>query len=465
MVARTLIRKAVLLDEPGAADQAKAQLPKIAAGPLHDSALGLITYVTSRSNPTATLKTLGDKLVIRHAGPSIADAIEQGAYVLISERFHDVLTSPNLPKPFDWISALDPDKHRYAVQRWRQSRSTLWLTAALVGADSGQNENAELIDAALKVPGTSPAFDTVTFHSIRLMIADSHIDQARARLDILLGGKRRKLNSVDNAFKEQRMSLATSFDDLLRWAPRRPIGSAEGQRNYWGSGDFGTSDDPPILGDDSLAAFNYFTPLAKLLDAAESSRLPGGSRLRIAIAAWTRAFMLGNDDGVNRIPSTLADAHPAWASDLASFRDATGDEKRFAGSLLIARNADFHPDIWMTYAPDWWCVGSWPDKSESNLPEAALSRDDRSEADSEVQRIQNAGPTQVFLAPIIMSWSTAHPNDPRVPEALHRLVRVTRYGCQGVADNGRISKAAFDLLHGRYPANKWAHQTPYWFNN
>jgi hypothetical protein len=63
-----------------------------------------------------------------------------------------------------------------------------------------------------------------------------------------------------------------------------------------------------------------------------------------------------------------------------------------------------------------------------------------------------------------MSWSMAHPEDPRVPESLYRLVRVTRYSCRGVATNGAISKAAFDLLHKRYPASDWTGQTSYWFD-
>jgi hypothetical protein len=98
------------------------------------------------------------------------------------------------------------------------------------------------------------------------------------------------------------------------------------------------------------------------------------------------------------------------------------------------------------------------------LPDAVLSRADRAKAVREIERLKTAGDGQTFLAPIIMSWSKAHPEDPRIPEALHRLVRITRYGCRGGSDNGAISKAAFHLLHQRYPASAWARQTPYWFN-
>jgi hypothetical protein len=50
-----------------------------------------------------------------------------------------------------------------------------------------------------------------------------------------------------------------------------------------------------------------------------------------------------------------------------------------------------------------------------------------------------------------------------VPEALHIAVTSTRYGCTD-KDTGRWSKAAFQLLHKRYPKSEWAKKTPYWFN-
>ena len=221
MVARTLIREASLLHKPEAATQAKTQLQKIAAGSFHYSAQGLITYIDTLSDPPAALKVVAGKFVIPHPGPAISDAFEVAAFALSSDWFRQALRQSDLPAPFVWIGALDSDTTGYSIQRWRQSHSTLWLTAALVHASPGKKENADLMDAALKVPENSPAFDTVTFNSIRLMIADGRPDEARRRLDTLLGGKRRKLNSVDNAYKQQRMSIATSFDDFLRWAARR----------------------------------------------------------------------------------------------------------------------------------------------------------------------------------------------------------------------------------------------------
>jgi hypothetical protein len=68
-----------------------------------------------------------------------------------------------------------------------------------------------------------------------------------------------------------------------------------------------------------------------------------------------------------------------------------------------------------------------------------------------------------WLGRQVLDWSKAHPDDARVPEALHRVVVASRYGCNDV-DTGSYSKKAFTLLHSRYPKSAWTAQTPYSFN-
>ena len=77
--------------------------------------------------------------------------------------------------------------------------------------------------------------------------------------------------------------------------------------------------------------------------------------------------------------------------------------------------------------------------------------------------VQALGTAPNYLCRIAIEWTEANPNDPRSPEALHLAVRSTRYGCTD-KETGRWSKAAFDLLHRRYPNTTWAKATKYWFN-
>jgi len=66
-----------------------------------------------------------------------------------------------------------------------------------------------------------------------------------------------------------------------------------------------------------------------------------------------------------------------------------------------------------------------------------------------------------YCGPRHRHWQGS-PDDQRLAEALHLVVRATRYGC---SDDGtaQISKQAFDVLHARYPNSSWAKQTPYWY--
>jgi hypothetical protein len=93
-----------------------------------------------------------------------------------------------------------------------------------------------------------------------------------------------------------------------------------------------------------------------------------------------------------------------------------------------------------------------------------FGQEDRDARSRELNELHEKGSTEMFLAPIIFNWAKAHPDDPQVPEALHRLVVVTRYGCRnGDPAIGQISRAAFDLLHKQYPKDRWTAETPYWF--
>ncbi|HEX6375283.1 MAG TPA: hypothetical protein VFZ91_06145 [Allosphingosinicella sp.] len=49
-------------------------------------------------------------------------------------------------------------------------------------------------------------------------------------------------------------------------------------------------------------------------------------------------------------------------------------------------------------------------------------------------------------------------------EALALAVRATRYGCQRQGGHGAYSRAAFSLLHRRFPDSTAAKRTPYWFD-
>jgi hypothetical protein len=65
---------------------------------------------------------------------------------------------------------------------------------------------------------------------------------------------------------------------------------------------------------------------------------------------------------------------------------------------------------------------------------------------------------------VVLEWAKQHRDDPRVPESLHLVVGATRYGSTD-KQSGEFSKAAFELLHQRYPTSDWAKKTKYWYGS
>ena len=93
---------------------------------------------------------------------------------------------------------------------------------------------------------------------------------------------------------------------------------------------------------------------------------------------------------------------------------------------------------------------------------AFLSATDRAEAERQIQELKTIETGPNHLSAQAIQWAREAPEDPRVPEALHHAVRTTRFGCVDEATTD-FSKAAFQLLHRRYPKSEWAKKTKYWF--
>ncbi len=485
LVARTLLREASLQNDTGALPKAREQLMEISsdrsAAPLDESARRLLEHLDAVEHPETTLESLSARLSAQSTSPSLQDAVSQSAFVLRATSFQTALSKPDLPEPFDWVQTLEKGDREHALERWRARNSLPWLTLALMYSSGKDAAVPELLAQADSLPQSSPAFGTVSYNSIRLRIELGDTSQARAKLDRLLVRTTGRSDSLVNAWRAERMRVATSFDDFLRWAPRRPIGAKE----FYGEKANVNSE---ILAEDSAYVLNSFTPLAKLNHAVHSKLLPAWSAADVALAGWTRAFMLNDLDTARELASIVAKTHPDWQSTLVPGGGAQMDRWKFQAALLIALHHQFQPSVRVNYRTELDTSGSWwcPVETQSSNPEhgdavdnnsiswrlpvvfepstGVLSPKDREIASHQVSELHEKGSTEMFLAPIILAWAKSHPDDPQVPQALHRLVVVTRYGCRnGDASTGRISKAAYDLLHKQYPKNQWTAQTPYWF--
>jgi hypothetical protein len=395
--------------------------------------------------------------------------------------------------------------NQYRFERWQATRSTPWLLSALVSMHTGDLHAAEVERAAAMIGVDSPAYDTALYHRVRLLEEQDKNEQARTLLDANWARIEKDSPSDRNAFLAERFAVATSFQEFLRFAPRTPVVLEDNIGKYFyfcqdgtcnpGRGGPVIQPPPQRLDLDSVQIFNLRLPLSMLVQAANGTTLPTDLRDELAARTWLRAALLDDTAAVRELEPTVLMKYPEIRSYIESYDHADSVEaRRFALVFMLmhfsgmqpfvnayAMGSVIKPGIW-TYS--WWCsdvggdpehrsyqssmfslaVSGVPSKSEATLPPAPswLTPAENQRAQQEWQKLAKIGAAPLYFAPAVLDWAKLHPDDPRVPEALHYFVRATRYGCVDKSI-GPYSRHAFDLLHKKYPASEWAKKTPYWY--
>jgi hypothetical protein len=399
-----------------------------------------------------------------------------------------------------------------ALGRWRERRSLPWLVAALMHISPGDEDVAAAIAASRAIEASSPAYYTLAWHRLRLLIGENKQEEARAELDQILDG-RPLPEGVENLMHYHRMKLARDLDEFVRFALRRgefvmylpdprtkldatalPLKST----NFLG--DFGPDlkwrtelfqPNPRYFDEDAASVMSDFMPLPMMARVAQSDRLPPNMQRDVALAVWTRAVLLEDTEIVNSVAPVVARHFPQYGGGWRAYQSAaTPQQKKIEAALLLLRlpGASPWPGFGLGYpytrdriglvATRWWehadsdnqaAVDAQDDVplcSDCALPlqlaaPGFITRQDRDRARDEVSRLRQLPGAPAYLGAIILAWANAQPRDPRVPEALHLVVRATRYGQK----HTETSKAAYLLLHNRYRRNPWTSKTPLWFSS
>jgi len=410
----------------------------------------------------------------------------------------------------DWILTFQQTgdfAFQHSLQRWQETKSLPWLVAAIAKVPASNKASTDLSAAALKIAPDSPAYLTVTFHRLRLLEQSGNSDAARHQLEQLLAQRGPTLSfSARNQFLALRMKLATSLQEFLQFAPR----SSNDVEAYPNPPEGNAAPAPASASHfdaDASVVLTEKLPLRMLAEAAKSPALPKPLRRDIVIAAWTRAILLDQETTARELVPAAEELVPEAAAEFAEFNRTTDDSSlRFAAVLAILRNPGFRPFVTAGYPrgnlytvgeprfdridnfhDNWWCSLTPNSKSESygqdyyrmfiNLssplkdvyPEnkipspSFLTTDDRAVVAKEQSELAAQPAAPNWLGKRALDWANVHPDDARVPEALHLVVRASRYGCtESTGEN--YSKQAFELLHKRYPESEWTKKTPYWFN-
>jgi hypothetical protein len=506
LAVRCLIRKATVPQKYRAFDQsalveAEQELRVIlqdkSRSSLYAVANKLEAFIELRLHPLGRIRTLAESLQRQaSAGDFEQDLVD---YLYLMDHFdlqHGFTpeSARQTSDMTDWILTFPGGNPAHSLERWKTTGSAAWLLAVLIGLSADDPDSAAVLEAAQKFPKHSPAFATAQYHRIRLLMESGKENEARAALDALLPDLRTSLqNSSLNLFLAERLRLARNFEEFLEFAPRIPQSTPEEDfyhpelKEYMGGA-------TPLLDADSIKVLNRGLPLS-FLSRAAMSKLPLHLRKQLLRAAWVRAVLISDNNTAAALSGELERIFPDLKADLGTWLAAKdAGAKQFALAMLLMHFPGMSPYLQSgvprrgklegidDFRENWWCgfnaeggldaptgfrysvsryqkQGKPPDPAE--FP-AFLNGSDKAAFMGEWKELAAVPTAPDYFGKIVLSWAAKHPEDERVPEALHRLVQSTRLGCTD-SESGRYSRSAFQLLHTKYPNTDWAKHTPYWF--
>jgi hypothetical protein len=508
MAARSVLRKGSFAEKPEEAQpllvEAETRLGAILKDRnlqlSHAAAGRLFKLARLRAHPEEKLHELAHQIMKKDSGEDFKRSVWD--YTILMDKYvevEDETAKPKVPATLasddltDWIMTFEGDldtAKTHAIEKWQKTKALPWLVAALTNADGKQSGLNELLAAAANVSHSSPGFPTVAFHTVRLLKETNRGAEARTMLDKILTEERQLLTGSSlNLFLSERMMLAQNLDEFLRNAPRVPAGfsvnedgreipedekdaeqTAKGAKSFFDL--------------DAANVFNKAMPVAVMKDAARSNILPVNLRRDVAQASFVRAAMLDDHETAIQAAASLEIELPALKEFLAAYGKATTpDARRFAAGFLTLKFPGLRPFVSAgigrttaveeidSYRDNYWCTqpptpqGGPPSEEQGKTKPVAAPeflKTAQAAAARQYAALQALGTGPNYLCHMAIEWAQKNPTDPRAPEALHLAVRSTRYGCTD-NDTGRWSKAAFDLLHSKYPNTTWAKNTKYWF--
>src|SRR5262249_42523513 len=247
-----------------------------------------------------------------------------------------------------------------ALGRWRERRSLPWLVAALMHLSPGDDDVAAAIAASRAIEAGSPAYYTLAWHRLRLLIRENKQEDARTELDQILDG-RPLPEGVENLMRYHRMKLARDLDEFVRFALRRgefvvylpdprtkldatapPLKSTTrfpydfGAMLKWRTELF--EPNPRYFDTDATAAMSFVMPLPLMGRGPLSHPPPPHHERDGAPAGGTRAVLLDDAEIANSVTPTVARHFPQYGASWRAYQSAgTPQQKRIEAALLMLR--------------------------------------------------------------------------------------------------------------------------------
>jgi len=407
-------------------------------------------------------------------------------------------------------ASTDAERFQDALAAWRETHGAQWLVAALTIARPGDDGVHELIDAAMAVAPTSPAYPSVTYHRLRLAAwASRSTSTSYAEVTALLPGiERTQSRSTFNLFLDAQASLAPTLDAFLKSSTSIPASytDVDGFEDGSPNPDYPIDTKVTLCGvdvyapnalhfDESVATvYNQRMPLSRLLQAALSPSLPPNLRFQLAHMAWTRALLLDAPETARALAPYLAQCQPAFKTWLDQYAAAkTSDERHVLGLLAMMRFTSTEPMVrvggerdfaaYDDFRGNWWVderfteaqnpieakkprLFSQPIVPRDGSPEAQpeppfLTAADSAAADREIAALEKIGYASDYFAHEALDWVKSHPTDPNDADVLGFAMRVVRNAGRDEATR-ELNHQLFDTLHRSFPKSEWAIRYTTW---
>lgn len=491
LAARCLIRSATLQGE-GANDnrvakfkQAREELEALA--PAYAPARQMMLLVDARLDPAAQVKLLARRL---EQEPFNADTPGMlSDYLLLLDKVpRNEMIAAKEPltawigtmqgNSFDWYDGGDNpeviERRKLALeatrQHWQKHGDAVWLAPLLTFAKPGELSEAEK-KAAAAVPASHPLYQTMQYNFLRLAVSENHLAQADKDIDRLLASQGKGMSvATTNRFLALKMLTAGSMDGFVK-AGRRVLDPVER-----GAPIDDAAKDPEGTDDDFRLAVYRYLPMASLKALYANPDLLPAWKVELRETMFTRALIANDEATALSLLDSVAEGRNTTAHLYARYRKAaSGAERKLAAALILVNTPELRPQVVNNANLGFDRYGKPLSIGDRPAPAPRfLSKEQRAEADREQQALRQLSLRSIFLAPTLMAWASAKPNDAEAPKALHLLVASTRneYSWAPIAEEGsaahwelrsKYSKQAFAMLHKLYPNSDWAKKTKYYY--
>lgn len=489
LVARNLVRKAFLSKEEGfvkenleeALSISNSLLTKPEFKELKNALTNQIRRIQFYIKPNELTKELETLILTSSTVPDLA---RNDFARLLETNSEEAKADSSMA---DWILNFRTEEKKasldYALKKWKDTKSTPWFVSVITKISPDHTDVKLILDEGRNYKKDNYAYLTVSYHRIRLLLEQGRILAAQNLLAEVLADP--QLNTSDkNLFLNFRPYLVNSEKEFIESAHLKPIGhSYDDDSNELFEDKFDKTKVAPHFTKAFAQIWNQRIPIDKMVKIYSKEKVPTHLEKNFLFALFAKAILLNRIDIMTALIPGLS-LHPELRKELALFQKAnTKEEKEFAGILTLLRLPGIKPNVQFgyfrsnisqidDYRDNWWCAFSEL-KEEDNVlfPRHPIfkytrlkfiSEQEDKQAKLEWETLTRQGTAPDYLSSRVIEFSKTLPNNPDLPEALHLVVKTTRFGCTG-DKTSEYSKNAFRILHKKFPKSEWANKTQFHF--